>query len=86
MSRCATCGNEYEHCFEVILGDTRHYFDCFECAIEMLAPNCAHCGCRVIGHGVSAAGEVYCCAHCAREASARAAGGVAHSGHSASGH
>jgi Prokaryotic metallothionein. len=33
----------------------------------MLAPACAHCGCKVIGHGVESGGTVYCCAHCAHE-------------------
>jgi hypothetical protein len=30
-----------------------------------MAPRCAHCGCRVIGHGVEGLGQIYCCAHCA---------------------
>ena len=34
-----------------------HIFDSFECAIHALAPTCAHCSCRVIGHGVEADGE-----------------------------
>jgi len=41
-------------------------FDCFECAIHMLAPACGHCGCRVLGHGVEENGAIYCCANCAR--------------------
>lgn len=65
MARCATCGNDYDKCFDIVIGDTRHTFDCFECAIYLLAPCCAHCGCRVIGHGVDANGAVYCCSHCA---------------------
>jgi len=32
-------------------------FDSFECAIHRLAPACAHCGCKVVGHGVEAGGE-----------------------------
>src|SRR5215216_6201944 len=47
MSRCETCGNEYEKTFEVILNGESHTFDSFECAIHRLAPPCAHCGCRV---------------------------------------
>jgi nitrite reductase/ring-hydroxylating ferredoxin subunit len=43
-----------------------HTFDSFECAIHALAPQCAHCGCKVIGHGVEDNGTVYCCAHCAK--------------------
>jgi hypothetical protein len=33
-----------------------------------LAPACAHCGCKVIGHGVEAGGRTFCCAHCAQHA------------------
>ena len=43
-------------------------FDSFECAIHRLAPQCAHCGCRIIGHGVEAGQAIYCCVHCARHA------------------
>lgn len=67
MARCEVCGNDYDKTFAVILGDERHVFDSFECAIQALAPRCAHCGCTVIGHGVEAEGIVYCCAHCAHE-------------------
>jgi hypothetical protein len=34
----------------------------------MLAPSCANCGCRIIGHGVEGDGSFYCCAHCAHVA------------------
>lgn len=69
MPRCHTCGNDYADSFEVVTpaGD-RFTFDCFECAIHELAPECAHCGCRIIGHGIEGGTMRYCCAHCAREA------------------
>jgi hypothetical protein len=65
MTSCETCGNEYDKAFEVIVAGQRHTFDSFECAIHTLAPTCAHCGCKVVGHGVEANGTFYCCAHCA---------------------
>ena len=65
MGRCEKCGNEYDKTFEVIINSQRHVFDCFECAIQALAPRCRHCGCRIIGHGVEADDTFYCCAHCA---------------------
>ena len=68
MPRCDTCGNEYEHCFEIIVEGRSHLFDSFECAIHILAPVCSHCGCRIIGHGTERAGALYCCDHCARHA------------------
>jgi hypothetical protein len=65
MARCETCGNDYDKAFEIILAGKSHIFDSFECAIHSLAPQCAHCGCKVIGHGVESNGTFYCCAHCA---------------------
>jgi hypothetical protein len=65
MAQCEVCGNEYDKTFEVVMGGRAHTFDSFECAIHALAPTCAHCGNRIIGHGVEADGAFYCCAHCA---------------------
>ncbi|MBK6780144.1 MAG: hypothetical protein IPG75_11340 [Gemmatimonadetes bacterium] len=68
MARCDHCGNEYHRAFQLLTaaGETLT-FDCFECAIHLLAPVCRRCKCRIIGHGIEAAGAFYCCAHCARE-------------------
>jgi hypothetical protein len=67
MATCETCGNEYDKAFEVLLAGKRHVFDSFECAIHTLAPVCAHCGCRVLGHGVEAEGKLFCCTHCSEK-------------------
>jgi len=66
MAQCEVCHNEYDKAFQVMMGGQTHVFDSFECAIHALAPTCAHCGCRVIGHGVEANSTIYCCAHCAQ--------------------
>ena len=68
MARCDVCGNDYDKSFEVTLKGQKRTFDCFECAIHALAPACAHCGCKVVGHGLEAGGTIYCCASCARNA------------------
>ena len=73
MKPCDTCGNTYDKSFEVKAGPKSYTFDCFECAIHALAPACAHCQCRVIGHGIEAKGAFYCCAHCARASGESAA-------------
>src|SRR5947207_9349276 len=70
MPACEVCGNEYDKPIEITMAGRRGVFDCFECAIHLLAPACAHCGCRIIGHGVEVDGIMYCCAHCARVAGA----------------
>ena len=65
MAQCEVCGNEYDKAFEVRLAGQSHTFDSFECAIQALAPTCAHCGCRIVGHGLEKDDEIFCCAHCA---------------------
>jgi hypothetical protein len=69
MARCEVCGNDYDKAMEISAGGTTHTFDSFECAIHALAPQCVHCGCRIIGHGVEAGDSIFCCAHCASESS-----------------
>ncbi len=70
MAQCEVCHNDYDKAIEIrVAGGETHVFDSFECAVHALAPQCAHCGCKVIGHGIEANGSFYCCAHCARGAS-----------------
>lgn len=76
MARCEVCGNDYAKSFEVTLDGEMHTFDSFECAIHALAPKCGHCGCHVIGHGVEADNEIFCCNHCAEHSEQHA--GAAH--------
>lgn len=68
MARCEVCGNDYDKAFSVTTADGLHVFDSFECAIHRLAPTCAHCGCRIVGHGVETDEAIYCCASCALSA------------------
>jgi len=66
MARCEVCGNDYDKSFELTMSGRTHVFDSFECAIHACAPECAHCGCKIVGHGVETGGTYYCCANCAR--------------------
>ena len=68
MATCEVCGNDYDKSFEVIAAGQHHTFDSFECKISAMAPRCAHCDCRIIGHGVEVRDEMFCCAHCANHA------------------
>ena len=54
MAQCEVCGNNYDKSFEAVRGGKSHTFDSFECAIHLLAPICAHCHCRIVGHGLPA--------------------------------
>jgi len=66
MAQCEVCGNEYYLSFEVIAAGKKHIFDSFECAIHALAPECVHCHCKIIGHGVESDDRMFCCASCAK--------------------
>jgi hypothetical protein len=68
MARCEVCGNSYDKSFEVIKDEQSHFFDSFECAIHALAPTCAHCGCRILGHGLERDETYFCCKNCAEQA------------------
>jgi hypothetical protein len=72
MAKCDQCGNSYDKAFNVRMSQPKDgkiwTFDSFECAIQALAPSCAHCQCRVIGHGVEEGGMIFCCVHCAKQA------------------
>lgn len=70
MAVCDSCGNDYDKAFTITRGEQSGTFDSFECAINVMAPQCATCGTRVIGHGVESDGTVYCCASCAEQAGA----------------
>lgn len=68
MATCDTCGNHYDKAFTVTWADGRSAtFDSLECAAMQLAPECAHCGCRILGHGIETEEAIFCCAHCARK-------------------
>jgi hypothetical protein len=67
MAKCDSCGNDYDKSFQVMAQGRTHTFDSFECAIQMLAPTCEHCGMRIIGHGLEKDGRMFCCDHCAKQ-------------------
>ncbi|MEN9578255.1 MAG: hypothetical protein RJA70_1264 [Pseudomonadota bacterium] len=67
MNKCDSCGNSYDKAFQLTMAGISYTFDSFECAIHMLAPKCAHCGCRIQGHGIEANREFFCCAHCSKK-------------------
>lgn len=66
---CNVCGNDYDKSFTVTwAGGRSATFDSIECAAVEVGPRCAHCDCRILGHGIEVDQVTYCCAHCARMA------------------
>ena len=43
MPRCETCGNDYDKAMSITVAGASQFFDSFECAVQKLAPTCAHC-------------------------------------------
>ena len=70
MAKCDVCGNDYDKTFQITAAGKTGTFDSFECAIHAFAPVCAHCRCKVVGHGVEVNNVIYCCAHCAKHSGA----------------
>jgi hypothetical protein len=64
---CEVCGNDYHRPLKVSIGEQSHVFDCFDCAVEKLAPRCSVCNTRIMGHGLEAESSIYCCVHCAEQ-------------------
>jgi len=72
MGVCASCGNDYDKSFEITVANgAKFVFDSFECAIRLIAIECDHCGCKILGHGMESGGVYYYCAHCAAQAGER---------------
>ena len=65
MAKCEVCGNEYDKSFEVMVGDQKHVFDSFECAMSAFAPHCGTCGCKLTGQAVVLGDTIYCSYACA---------------------
>ena len=59
MAKCEHCGNEYNKTFDIRFKGETHLFDSFECTIQKMAPECNHCGCKIIGHGVENSGRIF---------------------------
>ena len=59
MAKCEHCVNDYDKTFEISRDGKTHTFDSFEFAIHVMAPQCSHCGCRIIGHGVEGSGKYF---------------------------
>ncbi len=67
MGQCEVCGNTYDKCIRITMAGNTYVFDCLECAIPIIAPLCAHCTTRIVGHGLEVDGAFFCCAHCAEQ-------------------
>lgn len=71
MGICEFCGNHIKDSLKIVAHNREHEFDCFQCAIQSLAPTCASCSCRIIGQSIDENGFCYCGLHCQRMAGRR---------------
>lgn len=64
MAICNNCGNNDKSCLQIIYNNKKYHFDCFQCAIFLLAPCCQSCGLQIIGHALDISESEFCCNHC----------------------
>jgi hypothetical protein len=57
VAKCSVCQNEYDKTFKSLRTGRPKYLTVSN-AIAAMAPTCAHCSCRIIGHGVEQEGAL----------------------------
>jgi hypothetical protein len=74
MRSCKKCGHAASTPVLVGIGDGPEYtFDCFECAIDTLAPRCPECGSVYLDRAVTFGGAQFCSKACAQRRQVREA-------------
>jgi hypothetical protein len=63
-ARCEVCGFATRSGIRIIAGGVTHLFDSYQCAIHRLAPECEHCGCRILGRPLEVQQRPYCSPEC----------------------
>lgn len=72
MKSCKKCGQPAQTPVTVRVGAGPQYtFDCFDCAIETLAPRCPECGRSYTGHPVTLGEQRFCSTACAQRRQVR---------------
>ena len=63
-SRCINCGENIEKDYILFINGAEFVFDSFECAVNFVAPRCAHCNSVILGPGVKQLDDTYCGTSC----------------------
>lgn len=64
IQKCDHCGKPHQEFLKVVMAEKTYTFDCFDCAIQTLAPICPQCHCRIIGVGYERNHLKYCSREC----------------------
>lgn len=67
-ARCLNCGSNIEKDYILFINGTEFTFDSFECAVNFVAPRCAHCNSVVMGQGITLSDQTFCSPQCSKEA------------------
>lgn len=65
--RCMNCGLNIEKDYILYINGTEFSFDSFECAINFVAPRCAHCNKIILDRGIKHDDEIFCNPFCRKE-------------------
>ena len=66
VTTCEIYGLGYDQGVEVVAYGQSQCFHSFACAIQALAPRCAHCQRHIVGRGPVATDATFCCDRCAK--------------------
>lgn len=67
-ARCINCGLNIEKDYILFINGKEFIFDSFECAINFVAPRCAHCNSVIVSREIRHSDEIFCSASCSEEA------------------
>jgi hypothetical protein len=66
-ARCENCGMDIEKDYILFINGEELMFDSFECAVNFVAPRCAHCNTVIMGNGVHHSNDIFCSTFCSNE-------------------
>jgi hypothetical protein len=66
-TRCENCGSNIEKDYILFINGAEFVFDSFECAVNFVAPRCAHCNTVIMGKGIQSGEQVFCSTNCSKD-------------------
>lgn len=66
-TRCENCGSNIEKDYILFINGAEFFFDSFECAVNFVAPRCAHCNTVILGKSFQSGDQVFCTENCSKD-------------------
>lgn len=66
-ARCEKCGLNIEKDYILFINGKEFTFDSYDCAVNFVAPRCAHCNSIIAHREIKHREEAYCSQYCFKE-------------------